>query len=333
MDDTLKSTYASLKEQGVTDEVADEGSAERARDERGRFAAKAAQEAAQVEQQQLQQPAQQAEEKVPSSLSGAVKNQWGTLSAEVRQEFVKRENDFHKGITQYKQAAEFGSQMYKAVQPYLQTMQQLGVQPTQAIPALLQADHTLRNGSMQEKRELLGRIIQQYGITFTDEQQAQPQIDPNQIFQRIPQLVDQTISQRIEYMEVERAKQEVEAFAKGSDKYGLMTDPDGSPNAAFRQLMHSAIQSGFANDLPTAYEIAARAHPKSYEQMLAEQQAKKAEDQRKAQEEQLKAQAQKVAQARRSSSVNVKARGALAQVPATGSMEDTIRAKLKELRG
>lgn len=338
LDDTLRSTLAGLNEQEVE---SNEARAERLRDERGRFASaqgevEPAAPQAEVIAPAPEQPATQ-DDRIPSSLSGAVKNQWGALPPEIRNEFVKRENDFHKGIQQYKQAAEFGSQIYKSIQPYVQTMQSLGVSPVQAIPALFQADDVLRNGNAQQKREMIGKLIQQYQVSFTDEPQQAQQFDPNQIFQQIPGIVDQTISKRIEYMEVERAKQDVETFAKASDKFGLMNDlvyrPDGSSYSPFRQLMYSALEAGIATDLKSAYEIAARAHPKAFELQQAEQRATEEAKRKQAAEDAAKQRVLKVSQARQASSTNVRSRGVPPQVQVSGSMEDTLRSKLREIQG
>lgn len=333
MDDTLRDTLAGIMERGEGEDI----QSDRVRDERGRFAkaeqTETTQPAEPVQQaQQTQQPQEVGDDVAPSSLSGPIKQQWGTLSPEVRREFKKREDDFHKGIGQYKQAAEFGSTMYKAVQPYMQTIQSLGVTPDRAIGALLQADQTFRNGTMQQKRELLGNIIQQYGISFTDEAPQAPQFEPkqfqDQILRNIPDLVNRTLSEREQAREVERAKQEVDAFSSANDRFGLMNEasPDGSPNP-FRQLMMSALTSGQAKDLASAYEIAAYAHPVSRQKLLAEQQAKADEDRRKSE-------AQRIATARRASAMNVRPKGNVPQMPAQGgSMEDTIRDTYQRLRG
>jgi hypothetical protein len=338
MDDTIRETLARINSEP---EETQEEKAERLRDERGRFAAQAKSEdtpsasapakdapvAVPAEVPAEQKPVQDALAQAPSSWNAEAKAAWQALPPQVRQQALKREEDFHKGIEQYRQAANFGTGVYRAIQPHLQQIQDAGATPEVAIATLLKAEQTLRYGSMAQKRDAIGRMIQQYGITFDDSEPASG-MDPQQILSQLPQMVRQTLAQERETWEVQQARNEVETFARAQDKYGLMNDwtqsPDGQPFSPFRELMRSAIQSGLAQDLKSAYEVAARAHPKSFERLTAEQQEAK-EKERKERE------AQRVAQARQASSVNVRPRGVLPAASPKGSMEDTIRGKLREL--
>ncbi len=342
MDDTIRETLARINS-GESTEETQEQRADRVRDERGRFAAQAKSDAPDApsalapaenapvavpaEVPAAQQPVQDALAQAPSSWNAEAKAAWQALPPQVRQQALKREEDFHKGIEQYRQAANFGSGVYRAIQPHLQQIQDAGATPEVAIATLLKAEQTLRYGSMAQKRDAIGRMIQQYGITFDDSEPASG-MDPQQILSQLPQMVRQTLAQERETWEVQQARNEVETFARSQDKYGLMNDwtqsPDGQPFSPFRELMRSAIQSGLAQDLKSAYEVAARAHPKSFERLNAEQQEAK-EKERKERE------AQRVAQARAASSVNVRPRGVLPAASPKGSMEDTIRGKLREL--
>jgi hypothetical protein len=355
MDDTIRETLASINERA---EETSEQRADRLRDERGRFAksqaesdstgshkpgaegstpspatqsAPAGDTGSTVQTDQgAAPPAADPLAQAPSSWNAEAKAAWQTLPPQVRQQALKREEDFHKGIEQYRQAATFGTGMYRAIQPYQDQLRDAGLTPADALHVLFQAEKVLRYGSMQQKREQIGRMIQQYGVSFDDDGPSATGVDPTQILNQVPQIVQSTLQRERENWEVDRARQEVESFAQSSDKFGLMNDwqqsPDGRQFSPFRELMRSAIQSGLATDLKGAYEVAARAHPKSYERLTAEQQEAR-EKERKEKE------AQRVTQARQASSVNVPRRGVLPAVPPKGSMDDTIRAKFRELNG
>src|SRR5690625_405330 len=107
----------------------------------------------------------------PSSWSKSVASKWDDLPAEVKAEIHKRESDYHKGIEPYRQSAAIAQEMQQAIAPYMQNIQASGVHPLQAINHLLGVEHTLRNGSAQEKAHKIAEIARDYGI---DLQQIQP---------------------------------------------------------------------------------------------------------------------------------------------------------------
>ena len=114
MDDTIRETLRSLKSQGIEPEAtpeAPEEAAQRIRDEQGKFKAK--EEAPVVQEAQVTEP----EIAPPNTWKKDVAAKWNALPPEVRAEVARREADFHKGIEQYRGAAQFAAAMDKAIQP------------------------------------------------------------------------------------------------------------------------------------------------------------------------------------------------------------------------
>ena len=130
MDDTLSKAFDDIS--GRDDEPGDNGEAEqqagRARDEFGRFKgneqpedAVADADAAADSEQEVEADAGQRESiQPPSSWRANVREQFAALPAEVQEEVLRRESDFHKGIEQYRTDADYGRNLKSVFAPYQQ---------------------------------------------------------------------------------------------------------------------------------------------------------------------------------------------------------------------
>lgn len=322
MDDTIRATLAEInaREPEIDDapEETPEEQAERVRDEKGRFAAK------QQEETQPETPpeVEPVEEPVLSpevqrlGLRKEEAAEWAKASPVLQQALLRRSEEMHKGLEQYRGAAQFAQKIAQAFQPYEHTIQQLGVSHEVAVGKLLEADNTLRYGSPEQKAHALASLAYQYGIDI-GQVQATPAPDPqvyalqaelNQLkgfindFQRTQQEREQGT-----------LNSEIAKFAEGREHFEQV-----------REDMAALLQAGRAKDLSDAYEQAVWANPQTRAAMLAKQQAEvaaKVEAERKAQE----------AKAKRANAVNVPRRGSVPAGAPTGTMDDTIRATAQKL--
>ena len=320
MDDTIRATLAEINardepEADAPEETAEER-AERVRDEKGRFAAKQQEETPQA----TDQPIEPVEEPVLSpevqrlGLRKEEAAEWAKASPVLQQALLRRSEEMHRGLEQYRGAAQFAQKIAQAFQPYEHTIQQLGVSHEVAVGKLLEADNTLRYGSPEQKAHALASLAYQYGIDI-GQVQATPAPDPqvyalqaelNQLkgfindFQRTQQEREQGT-----------LNSEIAKFAEGREHFEQV-----------REDMAALLQAGRAKDLSDAYEQAVWANPQTRAAMLAKQQAEvaaKVEAERKAQE------------AKRANAVNVPRRGSVPAGAPTGTMDDTIRATAQKL--
>lgn len=322
MDDTIRETLHALQDKGIeTDkEVADapatpEEKAQRIRDEKGKFAAKAetpdAAEVAPVDDIPVKA--------APNTWRKEVAEKWSTLPPEVQAEVERREADFHRGIEQYKQAANFAQSMERAITPYAATLQKLNVTADKAVSELMGADHRLRSGDIAYFSQLAdsyGFNRSQLAEIFSGQQPTQQYIDPNlsAVNQRVQQLEGYIQNQTMmgQQREQETLNSEISSFA---------ADPSHSHFESVKGHMAALIQAGQAQDLASAYEQAVWANPTTRAAMLASQQAAaRAEATQKAQA------------AKAAASVNVRARPSMPVSQPIGSMDDTIRATLRKLQ-
>lgn len=319
MDDTIRATLAEInaRDEPEIDEAPEETAeerAERVRDEKGRFAAK------QQEEPETPPEVEPVEEPVLSpevqrlGLRKEEAAEWAKASPVLQQALLRRSEEMHKGLEQYRGAAQFAQRIAQAFQPYEHTIQQLGVSHEVAVGKLLEADNTLRYGSPEQKAHALASLAYQYGIDI-GQVQAIPTPDP-----QVHALQSELNQLRGFINDFQRTQQEREQgtlnseiakFAEGREHFEQV-----------REDMAALLQAGRAKDLSDAYEQAIWANPQTRAAMLAKQQAEvaaKVEAERKAQE------------AKKANAVNVPRRGSVPAGAPTGTMDDTIRATAQKL--
>jgi hypothetical protein len=260
--------------------------------------------------------------KPPTSLKGNVQAKWQSLDPDVRAEFHRREADFHNGLSAYKQMAEIGKIMDAEVRPYEAFIRSKNLSAPAVVRDLMNTAYTLNTGSPDAKLQVVLNIAKEYGIDLANVQEkaqqlitAAPQIDPViaplqeklSAIEKAMEQQKQEASQR-EYAELQR---ETNAFAqKPENKFYELVKLD----------MAALIETGRADGLQDAYDKAIWANPEARAQLIAEQQAAE-----------RKAKAEKAAAAKKAASTNVAPRRTLPAAPVVGSMEDTIRAKLRSM--
>ena len=119
MDDTIRETLRGLQDKGVTPDTSEatpdtpEEKAQAIRDKQGKFASKEAAPLAPDAPLIPVEPVSAA----PNTWKKEAQEAWGKADPQIRAEVERREADFHRGIEQYKQAANYGQSMERAMQP------------------------------------------------------------------------------------------------------------------------------------------------------------------------------------------------------------------------
>lgn len=238
----------------------------------------------------------------------------------VMQEFIRRSDEMHRGLEQYREKAQFGDQIRNAITPYMDTIKAAGITPDVAVKALFNADAMLRTGSPEQKVQMLHRLAKDYGIDI--QQAAQT---PAQAFDANSFSIQQKLSQMEGWIaQQNNAREQAEIQALNSDIERFSKDPANVHFAAVRDDMAGLLQAGIASDLRDAYEKAIYANPTIRTQVIAQQQSK-AEAERKA------LATQKAQAAKHAAAVNVTRKGTLPAAKAIGSIDDTIRETAREL--
>ena len=265
----------------------------------------------------------------PSSWTGAAKAEFAKASPVIQQEVLRREQQMHNGIAQYRDAANYGTEIHKALTPYAATIQQLGVTPAVAITEMFKVDHSLRHGSPQEKLQCISDLARNYGVDLSNGVPAQVAIDPNvQYLQNQLQTTQQQL-QQIQSAHESRQQSElnnqIEAAKVGRPYFDILRNP-------MAVLIQAAAAQGEDLPLSEAYDRAVWASPIHRSEMLAQQQAEREAEAAKERAEATAKAAEVAAAAKAASSINVQRRGTLQAQGAVGTIQDTMRETLDRIR-
>lgn len=297
----------------ASDDIATEAqAAQRARDEAGRFA-----KAEKVETPEAPQVEVPPARKAPSSWKPAAQEAFlkadrgeALTPEEIRiltQEAERRENDFHKGVSEFKTHSERAKAYDQAVAPYQQHLQSLGVDGPTAFKHLIQADYTLRTSDPMTKAQYFRQLAQQYGVDLN--------IEPQHVDQQTQYLMSQLNELRQQQQlwqnqfatqEQTRANQELTQFAT-----------DERPHfEAVRGEMATLLETGSAKTLQEAYDMAVWMRPDIRQTLLDQQ---RAEAQRKALEQ---------AQTQRAKAAAVSVKGSS---PMSGGVQPNLKGSLRDI--
>ena len=231
-------------------------------------------------------------ERPPASWKKDYHEVWSTADPRLKEYAWQREEEMKKGVEPLLTKAQFADQIQQAIEPYQNNIKSLGIEPTQAIKALMDADNVLRHGSAQQKMQMFATLSQQYGVNLGEINNLQQQpVDPT-----VSMLQNELYNVRNEVMSW---KQQQEA-AQNEALLGEITQ--FSQKAEFfeeaRPTMIQLLNSGMAQNLDDAYNKALR---------LDEALSSKLQQSTQAQVEAAKREsANKAAKAARAAAVSVK---------------------------
>lgn len=244
----------------------------------------------------------------PASWSIEAKGKFAALDPIAQKEVLKREDDFHKGIGEYKEHAKSYRDMMQVINPYMPLIQAAGGTPTSVIQNMLNTAYQLQ----QNPQAAIQALAKQYNVTVTPPQDGEQQVDPvlQQLRQELTELKSGlTQGQQAQQDELNRAANDTLLKFKSDPKNVYFED--------VKNLMASLIQNGEAKDVPDAYDKACWANPQVRAQRLQQEAA--ASEQKRIQEAK-----QKAANAKRAS-FDVSGSGAVSN----GKSEMSLREQLE----
>lgn len=215
----------------------------------------------------------------PSSWKKETQAEWEKLPSHVQEDVLRREADFHKGIEQYKSHAQRAASYDSAIAPYAPMLQSMGVAPEAAIGELFKTYTLLHNGSQEERAAALGQLARSAGLELDKIQEQQ--VDP-----RYQELLAQNRSLQYDQVQREQSRlnqqrselnSQINKFSEGKEHFNVVRDD-----------MATFLETGRAQDLETAYDMAIWARPELRSSLL-EQQTKAAEDRARASMQQQRA--------------------------------------------
>ena len=259
-----------------TEKLKEEETTEKPRDESGKFKSK------ETEEQKPEEVKPEAEN--PAEPEQKERNPWGSWKqehvAEIKklpksaQDYIlQRQDQFHKGLDQYREEANYARTIKKAVAQFEPYMAQLGVTPDVAFANLLKTEQTLRTGDINTKMQVFRQLAHDYGVDLSNASQQPFDANLYQMQQQLSQLQAQLQTSQVSQQSAEEGQitETIEQFAQSREYFNDV-----------RETMADLLDRGLAKDLDDAYTKAVRLDDGVFSKMQAKQRAD-AERQRLAQ--------------------------------------------------
>lgn len=219
----------------------------------------------------------------PQSWSPTAREHWKTVPPAIQQEVVRREQEMARFVNDVAPARQLGERFYQAIQPYMATIQQEGVDPLTAVTNLMNVTRTLRSGTSYEKAQTVASIIKVYGVDIQT-------LDAAIVGQPMPQQqqgpdINAAVQQALAplYQAAQARQQQTIHQAEGEARSELEVFADDPAHEFFQDLrgemadiIEVAERQGRQMSLAQAYERAAMLHPEVSKVMLARQQGSNA---------------------------------------------------------
>jgi hypothetical protein len=262
------------------------------RDESGRFAKPAPQPEVEEEEPPVWR-------RPPASWKKDYHEIWAKADPKMQEYAWQREEQMRAGVEPLLSKAQFADAMQEAIQPYMNTIQGLGLQPEKAVAALMEADHKLRTSDPQTKMQYFMQLAQSYGINLGAMQPQAPgaaPMQPNSVDPLVWQLQNELNQVRGEVMgwKQQQEMMENQTLLNEINQFSLKAEHFEDVRPTMIQL----LQSGVAQTLDEAYDKAIRLDPNLFEQTLKAKQAEEAAKQAK--------EANRVAKSARAAAVSVR---------------------------
>jgi hypothetical protein len=227
--------------------------AEKPRDEVGKFAKAAPAEVKTEEDPVWRRP--------PASWKKDYHETWNLADDKLKQYAWQRESEMKAGVEPLISKAQFADQMQEVLNPYMNTIQGLGIDAPKAVKALMEADHALRYSNPQEKRQYFARLAQSYGVNLNDVGYDLPQqvnVDPT-IYALQNEL--NNVRGEVQGWKQQQEQQQNQALLGEINNFSQKAEHFEEARPAMIQL----LQSGMATDLDDAYEKAIRLNPELFD--------------------------------------------------------------------
>lgn len=176
----------------------------------------------------------------------------------------QRENDFKTGVSTYRGEAQAAKELQDAITPFLPQLQANNIAPAAWIKQLGSAHYALAKGTPELKLQVFRELAQRYGVPLAAVMQQPGQV-PNVVNELMGQINE--LKQQISGVTTWRQQQEetsltseVQRFAQDKKTYPFFEECRGT--------MAQLLETGLAQDIPSAYAQAEWMVPEVREQKL-----------------------------------------------------------------
>jgi hypothetical protein len=249
--------------------------------------------------------------------------EWAQTPPRVQKEILKREEDMHRGLEQYKERADLGTRYDKVVEPYRPILAAENIDPVELFNSFAGNHYLLTRGTPEQKIELAANLLTSYGI------------DPDAVKARLANYVPPAPEVVELQKEINALKQGQQIFTEAQNaerikQFSSQVDAFAADpkNIYFEEVadnIAALLKSGQATDLQSAYDQAVFLNPvtrqKEFDRLMTEK-SSEAETARLA----------KLAEAEKAKGANVKTSSKTRDgtIP-VGTMDETIDETLRKI--
>lgn len=206
------------------------------------------------------------EDKAPRGWTPAAREKWNTIEPDLRQEILRREDASIAGVRQLQERYAPMEQFVQGISPILQEARYYGVDPGGYIDQVMGTERTLRNADIPGKFQAILAIADQYGVPLRDvinQSVGQQVIPPAQAQMQLPPQLMQELNEMRQWRQQQQneiVQNQISQFSQGKEFFHDV-----------HSQMAGLIESGQAQNLESAYDMACWATPSVREVMLARQ--------------------------------------------------------------
>lgn len=256
----------------------------------------------------------------PKSWAKEQHDYWSKIDPKAQEYIELREKQMLDGLEQYKGDSGFGKQMREVTQPYKAMLQAQGVDEPKAVQFLLNAHYRLTNAPAAEKQTYFAQLAKSYGIDIAA-------LKPDDASTLTPEM--KALQDKVNGLESALTTREQAALTEARAKVAKDVEQFASDSSHpyFDEVADDIVAMIRAGaELKDAYEKAVWANPVTRQKEITRLNTEN--------EVNLRAKAKEEAEkARKASGSNVRSRDtAKAPTDPLGTMEDTLRATLGEIR-
>ncbi len=267
----------------------------------------------------------------PQGWSAQEKAVWATVPPAAQAAISRREQDFHRKLTEHDEVRNVGNQFMSTANEHAQLIQARGGNPVALFKEFLGILHRIHTTDAPSRAQLFRQLAAQNGVSLDQPQPNGQTPSPQPQGFQLPPPVLQTVQEWNAFKsQQEQAKRDQEAAEMQQTTAEIETFRSDAAHPHFNAvtgLMASIIRSGVASTLEEAYSLAVKAHPETSKALEAQATAA-----RQAEE----AARHKAAQARRKAG---SIRSGPGGVPPSelngskGSVRDDLKAAMESVRG
>lgn len=224
-----------------------------------------AEQPAQAQEQGQEQVEEPVWKRAPASWKKDYHEVWQTADPKMQEYAYQREEQMRKGVEPLISKAQFADQINEIVNPYMSTIQGLGLDAPKAVKALLESDYALRNSDPQQRLQLFSKLAAQYGVNLGEVAPSQG-VDPTiyALQNELNNVRGEVFGwkQQQEQAQNQQLLGEIEKFSTKAEHFEQA-----------RPVMIQLLQSGVAGTLEEAYEKAVRLDPELFDSVQSGKQA------------------------------------------------------------